>query len=504
MFTSNSMKKVLIHPSSIWIYPYRLGELRKVENYVSIWDVIKKQFKARMYDFSYENGENYGLIKFPKGIGVNKITEALKEEGFEFTIQDESALYKIPRKISVHMSLPPRDQIQKDAITFLNNNSNTQRFLTLDVGIGKTYCATAHISQMNQAAMIISSNLSAQWYKDILSYTDNLVGGKDIVMAIGTSYLKECASYKDSKKASIYITTTQTLNSYMETYGRDSLQTLMKELGIGIKVFDEAHKTFKSFTNIDLNAQVNETLYLTATPGRSSNNENLIYKRIYALVPRYGQFTETLSNHYYITHVMYDTNANKFNLSNFRTIRGFHSISYNKYLFENFGDKIVKMIEKFAFPIVSRDRKMKVQVITDRLIDIAFLKDMIEKDINNCEELKGIEVGTYCQLIKNKDLREKELKKNIILGTIGTLGTGRDIKNLQCTLCLTNFSSPILTRQVLGRLRPIVNEKVFFYDFCDLSVPDMLHQKRLRDNVFRYKNATGEEIPVIKIDLNSL
>ena len=55
---------------------------------------------------------------------------------------------------------------------------------------------------------------------------------------------------------------------------------LADKLNIGIKVFDEAHNRYKMFNEIDLNMQVDETIYVTATPGRSRTEEDKMYAKM--------------------------------------------------------------------------------------------------------------------------------------------------------------------------------------------------------------------------------
>ena len=111
-------------------------------------------------------------------------------------------------------------------------------------------------------------------------------------------------------------------------------------------------------------------------------------------------------------------------------------------------------------------------------------------------------VGTYCGLVKDKELKEKELTKQIIIGTIGSMQNGKDIEGLQMLFPLTTFSSSIVTRQLLGRLRQIKDKDVYYFDFADISVPSIMDQRRDRDRVFRLRAAN--EIENDRIDLDRI
>jgi hypothetical protein len=336
--------------------------------------------------------------------------------------------------------------------------------------------------------MILSYNLSEQWLSKISGYTD-CVSGKDIILIVGSSFLEECIKNPKKYNAKIYICSLTTLFSFAQIHGKAALQKIVDSLGIGVKVFDEAHMRYLQFNMIDLNMQVAHTVYLTATPGRSNAQEKRMFSKIYSQVKTHGNTISGYNNHYTICFVTYDSKT-PYNLrQHFKNVRGLKSTSYSRYLFEKYPLFAYSLVKTLMKDIFDDDKNAKVLVIADWLQDMLTLRDQFRKD----EYVKktGLTVGTYCQLVKNPKDRESQLQCNIIIGSIGSMQNGKDISNLRAIFPFTQFSSEIVTHQLLGRLRPIKGKEVIYYDIADYSVPDIMKQRMIRRKVFEQRSTRG-------------
>jgi superfamily II DNA or RNA helicase len=140
------------------------------------------------------------------------------------------------------------------------------------------------------------------------------------------------------------------------------------------------------------------------------------------------------------------------------------------------------IMSKFE-PILKEDDVSKVLIVTDWLQDIQAMRDWFKR------RYKQYSCGTYCMLIDKKAEREKQLEARIIIGTVGSMQNGKDIPNLRAIFPLTQFSSTIVARQLLGRLRPIKDKHVFYWDICDRGVYDTIRERKSRDSVFRERAA---------------
>jgi superfamily II DNA or RNA helicase len=499
------MIRVHIKPTSIWLYPYTRYLCYKLEKLLGIYDIYIKEYTAFLYEFDKEENERYGVFKVPRGLGLEIVKECLDSQDeeakpIEYTVIDDSMVYANPRKIQFEMRKPPRNDEQIKSIEWLNKTQERQKMLCLDVGRGKTYCATHFIRDQGYASLIISYNLSDQWFNKIIEYTD-CIGGKDVIIIVGSSFLEECIKNPRKYNAKIYICSLTTLVTFAQTNGKNILQKVVDNLGIGIKIFDEAHMRFLQFNMVDLNMQVAQTIYLTATPGRSNAQEKRMFAKIYSHVATHGNTIGTYNDHYTIRYITYDSKVRRGEREQFKSIRGLHSTRYSRYLFDTYPTFVRDLIKRYMTPIFNDDKNSKILIIIDWLQDMASLRDQFREDPYVKEN--SLTVGTYCQIIKNPKEKEEQLKCNIIIGSIGSMQNGKDIHNLRAIFPFTQFSSEIVAHQLLGRLRPIKGKEVIYYDIADRGVPDIMKQRLVRRKVFEPRSASIIQEDII-YDMNDV
>lgn len=499
---ANDVMKVYIKPTSIWLYPYKKFSLYSLEKMLSVWDYVSKKYVQFLYEYiPEEDGADYGVLKVPIGIGVNKVRELLDSAAIPYKIINESlnfkkVYFKTPDVPSDRLTLLPKDDnIQGPTIDFLNRTDSFQKFITLDTGRGKTYCTVKHIIDSGLTAMIISYNLSPQWMDRIGDYT-NLVKNKEYVFIPGTDYLYKIYNDKHfvyNPKVKIYVVSIPTLASFMKETSPLALNDIARKLGIDIKVFDEAHNRYVMFNTIDMNMQVRETVYLTATPGRSVSAENRMYSKIYDAVPSYGGFTSTMNNYYTIKYIVFDGKFTPKDVLKCKTLRGLNTFKYSRIFFDRWQKPAYELIKYLILKLLEHKKNGRVLIVMDWIKDIVALANWLRI------ELPEHSVGTYCKAISDKATREKELEKDIIIGTIGSMQNGKDIARLIGIIPFTQYSSQIVAHQLLGRLRYVHDSDVFYFDIYDPSVRSVEYQHTLRDQYFskRAKN----DIPTYMIDL---
>ena len=76
------------------------------------------------------------------------------------------------------------------------------------------------------------------------------------------------------------------LNVMKEDY--NAMNNLMAKLGIGFRIFDEAHTHFKNICKINALSNVEYTLYLTATPSRSAFRDDQLYGKVFRKIPYFN------------------------------------------------------------------------------------------------------------------------------------------------------------------------------------------------------------------------
>ena len=438
------MKLINVFHTRIEISPYELGECRKLENMCSYYDPVRhtRVYVGCMYD------EDKETLIIPKGINqmlLHKLFDSIPTNiPLEVPPKHMSDFYK--------MTLPPRDQTQIDAIKFLShkdeyakNGINSQFGLNLDTGVGKTF-----------------------GHDDL----DNIK--------------KENLEYDYD----IFVVNHQTLSSFIKTEDSNSLDSIFKELGIGIKVYDEAHLCFGSILNIDMCTDVKYNYYLTATFGRGDIKEATIYKRAFASLVRYGENIE--KRKHTVFNIMYFTsNASYGNNIAVQTNYGFNNYRYWNYCHNVDKDEnIIYVLLKVINKTIEENIEGKILITSPMIESADYIYDILKDKYPD-----KIVAAIHSKKPKDENVYYKN-HADIISTTIKSLGTGDDISGLRVIINLDPHSSPLMTKQLIGRLREYAPDKdTYFYDLVDISfkaITKMIEKRlptinKICKEVVRYK-----------------
>lgn len=424
-------------------------------------------------------------LTLPIGIGLEFIQNKLYENNVLYETVDKSDIVVEPIQISFNFdeNLSIRNKFQAESIDFLTSDKLFHsKMLSLGTGIGKTFCAISAAFRLKLPMFVVSETLSQQWVDKICEYTD-----ADVKVVKGTDNLNNLLNKPQNKVIKpFYISTSSSLSSYIEKYG--SLNKLMQHLGIGILCFDEYHMNWAQNVQIEMDVQVQHVWRLTATPSRTDSSERGIFAKIMNKIPVYGLQTKFNDNFHNLRLVDYDTCPNQYEIQSCMTKEGLSAINYWNYIFNN-NNRIMYMlgmIKMLLDPIIENDSNAKVLVYLAKIEHIKKFIDMLDK-LYQLEDA-DISFGNYTTGVGNKKQKRREIRKNIILTTIGSAGVGLDLENLVATFSLVPFSSEIAASQMIGRLRYIEGKEVYHYDFIDQGFKSMYHQRQKRMKIYTYKS----------------
>lgn len=499
---------IILYRSSIWVDPYYWASRYhsrwtndELDRAFSVWNFATRNMQRAIdiYDFDKK------ILKIPIGFGFDEVLSYLENHKEwvgdiketipnNITFIDKRKDYVKPIHVEFEMKADIRDDYQKDAINFLLNVESHNKLLSLGTGYGKTFCAIYCICKKQVPAIIISANLSKQWIERIKDYTK--VNDNDIVEVRGMKSIEKILNGEPNKDVPFFVSSTTTLNMYVNQGG--NLDKLFQKMGVGIKVFDEAHTFYSQNAKLDVNSNVEETYYLTATPQRSNSEERKVFDRIFKHVPIHGMHTHYINKHYIIRVVNYNTYPKSNDvMACLRTSNKFFSpIAYSQYIFANNEKSFFYMgMIKYFVDQLMKEEDMKIVIILPLLEHINIIQNFLSS-FNNIR----YSVSQYTSAI-DIEKRESQLEADVILSTLNSLKEGRDVKGLRAIFCLTSFSSTLIAQQLLGRLRPIEGKNTYYYDFADVGFPKMKKQRDSRKNEFlmrkqnvQLKNITQEEV----------
>lgn len=442
------------------------SELFQIKKRYSKWDDVCHRYEPISY--YYENN----ILYLPRGTDINKLASLLHTRNVIYGKREDKPL-RIPK---YEFRGTPKSSIQADATKFLlsverfaGSDKYSQKGLNLDTGEGKTFATICNVINRQLRAMIIvdAIKLKKQWMNEFMKFSSIT---EDRLFDIDSSDTMIKLMNEPKLDYDVFFINHQTLSSYAKQYGWLAVRKFMIKLGIGIKVFDEAHLFFKNTLLIDFFSNCRFTIYLTATFGRSDKREAYLYNDAFANVYRFGEETSTYSDK--VRHTIYipaffSSNIDIGELYRLTTNHGFSKDRYIEYVIKR--DKghwcLSNMLSLLDEAL---EREGKVLVIGTTIDSCEEIKKKIEKRFG-----KDLAIDTVHS--KQKKSFESVIDNNrVIVSTVKSVGKGLNIPKLRSIINLEPIASKIIFIQLLGRLRrynPDTDESTYFYDLIDTSIP---------------------------------
>lgn len=442
------------------------SELFQIKKRYSKWDDVCHRYEPISY--YYENN----ILYLPRGTDINKLASLLHTRNVVYGKREDKPL-RIPK---YEFKGTPKSSIQADATKFLlsverfaGSDKYSQKGLNLDTGEGKTFATICNVINRQLRAMIIvdAIKLKKQWMNEFMKFSSIT---EDRLFDIDSSDTMIKLMNEPKLDYDVFFINHQTLSSYAKQYGWLAVRKFMIKLGIGIKVFDEAHLFFKNTLLIDFFSNCRFTIYLTATFGRSDKREAYLYNDAFANVYRFGEETSTYSDK--VRHTIYipaffSSNIDIGELYRLTTNHGFSKDRYIEYVIKR--DKghwcLSNMLSLLDEAL---EREGKVLVIGTTIDSCEEIKKKIEKRFG-----KDLAIDTVHS--KQKKSFESVIDNNrVIVSTVKSVGKGLNIPKLRSIINLEPIASKIIFIQLLGRLRrynPDTDESTYFYDLIDTSIP---------------------------------
>lgn len=380
--------------------------------------------------------------------------------------------------------IAPRNDEQVDVINFITGQQDhaanidaSQIFLVKQPGFGKTFCSGVGLCKYGVKTLIIMhrDQLRVQWMNSL--YKMNGLNSSYVHEIDSSEELYEIATGEYKPNYDVYLMTHATFRAGLKRIGSMKLaMNIGKNLGIGLKIIDEAHLEFKDTILMDFIFNVKRNLYLTATDGRSSKDENSIFRHVFSSCVYYKPSAMLTDNrpkkwvNYYGVEV--NTHLNK-NIYKYRVVgsKSMTPASYGQWVIKR--DKTLqhfKCCRDIVKLLFKEDQYAKL-IIFMPLIDLCeecayFLTMELQKDP---EFPYDVDIRTINSKNSKKD-NELAKHSDIIVTTIGSCGTGTDIPGITGIISCSPFCSKIIASQVFGRIR-YCGKICSYYDIWDSSVP---------------------------------
>ena len=456
--------EIIVKNSCIQIRNYRFGSCPKIENSFSIYD----QTRHQIYYIGLFYDEDLEILYLPRGIDIWFLEKALDTKA----IVEKNQFNEFEKYNDIKIKYLPRDDLQKEALRFMLGKkeykptaTKSQLSVNLNTGKGKTYISVATFAYTGIRTMIITyaTNWLMQWEEKILEYTN--LQPKEICFINSSNMLFRLMSIPESKRKQykIFLVTHSTLKSFGDKNGWDKVGELFKILKIGIKIFDEAHMNFTNMLMIDFYTNAYKTYYLTATAMRSDQRENQIYQLSMRNVLSIELFDQEHDPHSSYWSLLYSSKPTPQIISSCKNQYGLDRNRYMNYAVtsDNFFEVATIAID-LAMTIMKNEGTYKdkclIYIGTNHAIDV-----FVNKIVDIFPDMEN-NMGIFTSIVSAEE-KEKAKEKRFIITTTKSASACLDIANLKVVILLDEpFSSEVLARQTLGRLR---DDNTYYIEVVD-------------------------------------
>lgn len=378
-------------------------------------------------------------------------------------------------------------------------------YLTQDyIVTHNTFMACYTSIKVGQKTLIVAptSSIKQQW-ADTLTGMFNV--SKDRVMLVNkpTDFFNANADFVVISHASL-----------ATLYGKYNLEELMKKNKFGIKVIDEVQMWFHNILKIDASSNICNNWYITGTFGRSGEEENDLYQKMFGRLKIFREkdkpkslFNRNPGNIYGMKPHMHTTLV----WTKSGVLNGLTPEEKEKLLvswkYSEHSDKWSRIglniprYTNYVIPPDGKETKFRKTLID--VIKLAYKKVLYGKTLvlvptiaaveiiaDVCrEEFPGLKIGTVHS--RNSKDQNADAKKNadMIISTAASAGTGFDCPGLSRLINGQQLKSWILTDQISGRLRRRPDGlDTYMWDIVDASIPQLRAWAKVRTDVLKRKS----------------
>lgn len=455
-------RRITAFNTHIEIFPYEYGEKKSIEDTYSVYDKLFHKMTPIAYTIKDDT------LYLPRGTNLNML-EKLFQSSPIISKKSDPISY-----INIESILEPKSRIQQEAVEFLCSegrfsvgNTFSQLSLNLDTGEGKTIASIIAISKRYKCKTLVivdQTKLKNLWKKEFIKASTveenrifDIVGSDGIFKAITSN-----------SDFDIFLTTHQTLHQFGTSFGWNGLAEFFKNLNIGVKIYDEAHKYFSNICMIDFFSNTDKTLYLTATFTRNNSKERMMYKKVFANTYRFGEETlqyEEKRKHTIYYYVTFNSYPEPQYVAGMYGLYSISSYKYIDYAFKIDENQTLLKVLSIVYDKVKHLRG-RILIISPKIESTEYIADFMKKITNK-------EIAVVNSNKSNED-NENAKTADIISSTMKSLGTGVDIKGLRVIINMEPFTSQVNMRQLKGRLREFSkSDDTYLFDLVDIGIRDI-------------------------------
>lgn len=480
-----------ITTTGVVITPYYKHQNMYLEKLTSTYNSVKHaRDPITGFFFDYE--------KTPMSFVTHKHDKTFLQNQFSgYIIKDIPPSYgsALSQPISLNPDITPRE-VQYELIQgVLDNKHLHQWFIYLSQGFGKTLLSIYLITYFNKKTLIMCYNtdILKQWYHTMKDKTDS--DPKKILIIDSSLLLKKILLGEFPVwEYDIFMCTPGLLVSFGKKVGFQMLSALMDKMGIGFKIYDEAHRNIANIVKINAYTSIDKTLYLSADFGQSASSKEKLYFNMFYGVPILKPSDELMNTLKYTTAIvmMYNSRPTELEKASMYTRRG---ISFYEYMKYQFTKDIFFDVLNYTIDMISKTNtnNYKILILVNMIEHVDQLYDKLHDQYGD----KYI-MGKYHSKVSEEEKDFCRNTCNMIISTYQSFSTGLDVSLIKyvisCSLC-----TKIDDSQSSGRARPLPDgSDAFYFMFADIGIS--YTKKKLSSRLGYLQQTKIKQIQTVKYE----
>ncbi len=476
-------KKIFVTTTGIMITPYksnlnpRFEALHSVPNYGRRWRTPFTGYyhkEEHFYSCAMMNPRKVQVDYFPDyEIEYANPVRGLGTYPFEFK-SDEYSL---------------RDQQQAfvEEATSYELRGCRRIFNNLQTGLGKTAATIYMIAQHQKKAAIIShmKNILSQWETAFEKFT-TIPPDRILICDKSEILIKAIVDPYPIRNYDIFIMSHALIESLARRIGWVGVSQVFGALGVGIKVYDEAHRNLESMITLDSVTSVEYTYYLTADFNQSTKAKGSKYQRVFDGVPILPEEQEMRTLKYVnVLTMTYNSHPTMLEQQSVMTRQGFSRFHYMRYQYRKpyVLHCIEAVIHHFYTDPQYADNQSRVLVLTSLIEHVDYLFAEIQSRFP--DKVVGIYHGDVDKATKD------ESKKNadIIVASYSSFSYGIDAPNIACVISCDPVDR-LADNQAAGRARPQPGKQALYVMLYDMGFDRSVRSKATRTQYLQNSKAS--------------
>lgn len=473
----NFKGQIFISTTGTLIVPYGKHQSKYLEKITSTYDEVRHR-RNEITGYYIEDDPGIKSSCFITYLHGNQFIQSLFPD-YEIVELPKKIGRKLSEDFALNADITPTD-VQYGIIHEIINSSvnRHQWFVYLSQGYGKTLLSVYLISIFHTRALIMcySTEILLQWMK---TFNKKTTINMSRVLLIDSSALLT-KIYKNTfptHEYDIFMCTPKLLTGYGAKYGYTRIPNILEKMGVGVKIFDEAHRNIANIVKINAFTSIDKTIYLSGDFGQSNPVKEKLYYAMFHSVQVIKPPEDVINTLKYTVAIImeYDSEPTPTEITSVYTRRGFSFYNYMKYQFKK---KIFFDTLYYILDIIHRTNTggYKTLILVNLISQCDELYDLITTQYGDKHR-----IGKFHGKVSEEHKEFSREYADIIIATYQSFGTGIDVSSIKYVVS-TSVCTKIDDNQAAGRARPLSDgSDAFYFMMCDRGF--LYSLKKLKERI---------------------